>query len=123
MQTEIYQKNSPIKISPYLYVNEVACKCSDSRCHYTLFHPRTNHSFHLFRQHVNYPLTISSGFRCKTHNKKVGGVENSKHTTGMAVDIICPDHIPIKKFSEMGSLFFDVVLVYEKESFIHCHNN
>lgn len=31
-------------------------------------------------------ITITSGYRCPTHNKKVGGTTNSKHTQGLAAD-------------------------------------
>ena len=35
------------------------------------------------------PICINSGFRSKEVNKAVGGVPNSNHTTGCAVDIRC----------------------------------
>lgn len=31
-------------------------------------------------------ITITSGYRCSAHNKKVGGTTNSKHTQGLAAD-------------------------------------
>lgn len=37
------------------------------------------------------PFIITSGFRTSTHNKEVGGVENSAHLSGLAVDIKCLD--------------------------------
>lgn len=33
------------------------------------------------------PLRITSGYRCSSHNKQVGGSENSTHLQGKAVDI------------------------------------
>jgi len=39
------------------------------------------------RDDLEGPIYISSGFRCKEHNLKVGGVEESSHTKGAAVDI------------------------------------
>jgi uncharacterized protein YcbK (DUF882 family) len=33
------------------------------------------------------PFLITSGYRCPIHNRKVGGVEDSAHTRGLAVDI------------------------------------
>lgn len=36
------------------------------------------------------PLRITSGYRTLAHNKKVGGVRNSAHRRGRAVDIACP---------------------------------
>lgn len=36
---------------------------------------------------ANTPFIITSGFRTPEHNKEVGGVENSSHIKGLAVDI------------------------------------
>lgn len=33
------------------------------------------------------PIIVSSGYRCPTLNKAVGGVKNSQHTLGQAADI------------------------------------
>lgn len=41
------------------------------------------------RHLAGVPFIITSGFRTKSHNKKVGGVESSSHTRGYAVDIKC----------------------------------
>ena len=35
----------------------------------------------------NKKLRVTSGARCFTHNKKVGGVANSAHTKGLAFDV------------------------------------
>lgn len=37
------------------------------------------------------PLDITSGFRTKEHNHRIGGVVNSKHLTGDAIDVGFPD--------------------------------
>lgn len=39
------------------------------------------------RESANIPFHINSAYRCEKHNKAVGGVPNSAHTTGHAVDI------------------------------------
>lgn len=36
-------------------------------------------------------LRISSGFRCRTYNARVGGAPSSYHTLGMAADIVVRD--------------------------------
>ena len=43
------------------------------------------------RDLAGIPFKITSGFRSKEHNKKVGGIENSSHLRGLAVDIYTPD--------------------------------
>lgn len=41
------------------------------------------------RSEVGFPMVITSGYRCRTHNHKIGGHSNSAHCTGQAVDIKC----------------------------------
>lgn len=41
------------------------------------------------RELANIPFIISSGYRTSFHNKKVGGVKDSSHLKGLAVDIVC----------------------------------
>ena len=38
------------------------------------------------REHFGKPVTVSSGRRCSTHNARVGGVSNSRHLSGKAMD-------------------------------------
>lgn len=39
------------------------------------------------RRRAGVPINVSSGVRCKQHNADVGGVWNSLHLTGQAVDL------------------------------------
>lgn len=39
------------------------------------------------RNHFGQPCTVTSGCRCASHNKKVGGVQGSRHVVGKASDI------------------------------------
>jgi uncharacterized protein YcbK (DUF882 family) len=39
------------------------------------------------RDHLGKPITITSGFRSKEHNLKIGGALDSFHVRGMAADI------------------------------------
>ena len=41
------------------------------------------------RAHAQISFRISSGYRTKEHNKKVGGVDSSAHLKGLAADIVC----------------------------------
>ena len=45
------------------------------------------------RQHVGEPVIISSGYRCRELNRRVGGTSNSQHLTGEAADI-CVNNTP-----------------------------
>lgn len=39
------------------------------------------------REHFNAEATVVSGLRCKIHNANEGGVSNSRHMSGKAVDL------------------------------------
>ena len=41
----------------------------------------------VLRDHLSKPITITSGYRSKEHNKKIGGALDSYHVRGMAADI------------------------------------
>lgn len=39
------------------------------------------------REHFGSPAIVTSGTRCEKHNKEVGGVSNSRHLQGKAIDM------------------------------------
>lgn len=41
------------------------------------------------RDFIGEPMVVTSGLRCYDHNKKVNGVSDSYHKTGLAADIAC----------------------------------
>ena len=68
----------------------------------------------------NYPILVTSGFRNKEVNKAVGGVRNSDHLEGLAVDIIVKNNKSIKDTAKQiieTQLEFDQIIIYRK--FIH----
>lgn len=48
--------------------------------------------FQPIRDHFGVPIYISSGYRSAALNKKIGGVKNSQHCTGEAIDIDMDGH-------------------------------
>lgn len=44
------------------------------------------------REHFGAPIIVSSGMRCNTHNANVGGVSNSRHKYGKAMDFCVSGH-------------------------------
>lgn len=53
--------------------------------------PRLVAMLQVARDAAGVPLVITSGYRDASHNDNVGGVEDSAHTKGLAVDIRCPN--------------------------------
>ena len=54
------------------------------------------------RNHFGKPVNISSGYRCETHNKNIGGATGSRHSKGQAADIYISGVTPaeIAKYAE-----------------------
>ena len=72
----------------YFKEEEFACKCG---CGYNVINPQLVMALDMARRDVGIPFTVSSGCRCKAHNKRSGGVPDSSHVTGYAVDIQVKD--------------------------------
>ena len=71
------------------------------------------------RDIAGVPFIITSGFRCKKHNKQVGGKPNSAHLRGLAADIAVQDNkvrfIIVQALLQAG---FKRIGIAKK--FIHC---
>ena len=55
------------------------------------------------RRRAGVPLNVNSGVRCKQHNSDVGGVWNSLHLTGQAIDLApVGGNIPVARLQEIA---------------------
>lgn len=70
----------------YFDRSEYACKCG--KCGGFPVEPQEKlvKAEDKVRKHFGVSVYNSSGVRCKTHNANVGGVSNSRHLSGKAVD-------------------------------------
>lgn len=66
-------------------------------------------SLEAMRGKAGAPLGISSGYRCPQHNRRVGGVEGSQHTQGIAADVTSKTLSParLKRAAEAVPAFAD----------------
>lgn len=69
----------------YFKDSEFTCKCG---CGLNLQKDGIKRIADEIREHFGRPMIITSGTRCAKHNKAVGGVSNSWHLKGNAIDII-----------------------------------
>ena len=66
---------------------EFACKCGSYCDGYPAEMDRTLvQTADRLRKHFGAPVLVSSGLRCSRHNTAVGGVSNSRHLSGKAMD-------------------------------------
>jgi uncharacterized protein YcbK (DUF882 family) len=54
-------------------------------------HEEILHMLDAVRKKYGKPIKINSGYRTVDRNKKIGGVKNSSHLKGLAVDISCKE--------------------------------
>lgn len=73
----------------YFDRSEFACKCGGRYCNGYPVEPHETlvRLADRVRKEFGAPATISSAVRCNQHNANVGGVSNSKHKLGLAMDI------------------------------------
>ena len=64
--------------------NEFTCKCG---CGMNNISIELVKVLEEIRNHFGQPCIVTSGCRCATHNKRVGGVQGSRHVVGKAADI------------------------------------
>lgn len=117
-------------LSPHLHQEEIDCHCAYKDCKVQLISPKLVTAFQNTRDEWDNPIIVLSGFRCQRHNSDVGGVIASKHTLGHAIDIT-PQYsgtvhinklkIDLCKLQEIAERYFDVVIRYDDDNFLHCH--
>lgn len=67
------------------------------------------------REFFGHPIIITSGYRDPEKNESAGGVKDSAHTTGQAVDIRCHDaELKYKLAWALGCAGFRRIGVYDK---------
>lgn len=79
------------------------------------------------RERFAVPIIVTSGYRCERLNKLVGGVDNSQHMKGEAVDFCFAGFSRkemVAAFFEIAEEFdFDQLIYYKKKGFIHISYN
>ena len=107
------------RISKHFKEAEFFCKCSLSRCRKVIDHMDADllETIVLIREKLDFPLVINSAYRCTTHNASVGGVPNSLHRQGKALDVALKDGSQRHQFVELALKYGLTVIVYP--TFIH----
>lgn len=102
----------------YFKLEEFKCKCGGKYC--TGYPAVVSRSLVLKMEQKVRPkygaISIISGLRCKTWNRLQGGVSNSRHTTGKALDFQCAE-------SRKGVTARKRIIAYCKKIFRYCYGN
>ena len=71
--------------------HEFGCKCGKCDKYGKGIASSLVYACQYLRDYYKVAVNISSGYRCKSHNKNVGGSNTSKHMTGQACDFYFAD--------------------------------
>jgi len=104
-----------IDIAPHFRLSEFACPC----CKRVMLHPKLLAKLMELRKIIERPVYITSGYRCPSYNQKIGGVVNSYHLIGLAVDIKVKDINLIELLEYAENIGFAGIGFYEKNNFLH----
>jgi len=80
-----------VKSNKYFNISEFKCKCGKCEIPNGMPPDALIDLLIEIREHFNKPLIINSGYRCESHNKKIGGATHSRHVVGDAVDFTIKD--------------------------------
>ena len=90
-----YHKGEAVQLSKNFKSTEFDCHGKNC-CGLTKIDSDLIGFLQMIRANFGKAVIINSGYRCKDHNKSVGGASKSKHLEGMAADIKIKDVEPIE---------------------------
>lgn len=103
------------RLSEHFLEEEFACHC----CGSVLVYPELVQKLEDLRQLAGAPVVITSGYRCASYNKAVGGVDNSYHTLGRAADIWVYAISPQQLAHMAETAGFNGIGIYPGQGFVH----
>ena len=121
MAVKTYSKSSNVSLSTNFKVSEFACK-GGSCCSTVLIDDKLVNYLQKIRDHFGKSITITSAYRCATHNSRVGGASGSRHTKGHAADIVVQGVAPaeVAKYAEsIGVLGIGLYETAKDGHFVH----
>lgn len=101
MATNTYKKGQKTKLSENFNSLEFDCHGSGC-CSETIINPKLVEYVQKIRDHFGKSITVTSGYRCPVHNKRIGGATGSRHSKGDAADIVVAGVAPreVAKYAE-----------------------
>jgi|SRR3990167_8175779 len=99
-----------LRLSEHFSSKEFECPC----CQQIKYSNDFIFTLEQFRQDIDKPILISSGYRCPKHNQDVGGSPRSQHMEGRAADITVPGRNSYRLAYEAAVVrFLDIPIVFD----------
>lgn len=107
-----------MQLSKKFQDDEFKCHC----CNEIKIDPKLIDVLQMIRDITERPIKINSGYRCPTHNKKIGGSPKSQHLLGKAADIVIKG-LSVKQMYQVlvpfHKKYFAGLGIYPEQGFIH----
>lgn len=116
MAVKTYKKTDKSKLSENFSVSEFVCKGSGC-CSTALIDDKLVDYLQRIRDHFGAKITITSGYRCATHNARVGGASGSRHRKGQAADTQVEGVAPLEVAQYAESIGIKGIGLYD--NFVH----
>ncbi|MEG1799713.1 MAG: D-Ala-D-Ala carboxypeptidase family metallohydrolase [Synergistaceae bacterium] len=103
------------RLTEHFSLIEFQCPC----CHTARLSPKLVMKLEALRISYGRPIVINSGYRCREHNRAVGGAAGSLHRLGCAADVRVAAS-DMELFRRLAvSAGFSRVILYESRNFVH----
>ena len=91
-----YQRGRSVPVTANFTSGEFDCRGRQCRCSVTRIDSRLARKLQMLRRLAGGTVTVTSGNRCPSHNRAVGGASSSCHlnTKGTAADIVVAGMTP-----------------------------
>lgn len=101
-----------MKLSENFSSSEFECKCGCKMPNDVYFNiTKLANQLQILRNKIKSSISITSGYRCESHNKAISGAKNSKHILGKAVDIKVAGMQPKKVYNIIEELISEGVML------------
>jgi len=123
-QLRSVRKDGQMNLTSNFKKSEFECKCGCEMPDEVFFNiEKLANQLQYTRDFIELPINITNAYRCRSHNKAVGGVSNSQHILGKAADLqvkgISPDelHKVLDTLAEYNHVMQGGLGLYD--SFVH----
>ena len=103
-----------------IYFSKKELQCHGKNCcgHSAPMDSHFMEKMDIIRKIYGKPMYPTSAFRCNKHNAAVGGVENSNHSLGRAMDVYVKDR-DYERLADIAKNYLSEVIIYTEKNFIH----
>ena len=108
------------QLTENFWFDEFECPCGRCQGNAHKMTPLVVSNLQQMRSAHGRPIVVTSGIRCRLHNKDVGGVDGSEHLTGDGVDIKASDFPELFDLIRLAFIVgFKRIGIDEKNLMIH----